>query len=192
MVCPKCSKRFSNPTEIANCVECKAEYHPGCCCIRTATKLKVFVTSVAGWKCEDCHQGSTSIEANMESVAKALKLTFDISIAHRLPAPRNRHFHPAIVVQFARRSVRGEWLAATKTRFHATDLHETFSVNEHLTLHTKDLLWRCMTRVKAGSLAYAWCKDGKVYVCHTKKSRAIRVFCSIEEIDREQSPGHGK
>ncbi|KAG8265260.1 hypothetical protein J6590_098798 [Homalodisca vitripennis] len=50
----------------------------------------------------------------------------------------DRRFRSAIVVQFARRSVRGEWLAATKTRFHATDLHETFSpgpvfVNKHPT-----------------------------------------------------------
>ncbi|KAG8274645.1 hypothetical protein J6590_103578 [Homalodisca vitripennis] len=109
----------------------------------------------------------------------------------------DRRFRSAIVVQFARRSVRGEWLAATKTRFHATDLHETFSpgpvfVNEHLTLHTKELLWRCKTRVKDGSLAYAWCKDGKVFVRHTEKSRAIRVYRSVEEIDREQRPRHGK
>ncbi|XP_046688581.1 uncharacterized protein LOC124374407 [Homalodisca vitripennis] len=141
------------------------------------------------------------VYAVLESVAKALKVTFDerdISIAHRFPAPRNRRFHPVIVVQFARRSVRGEWLAAAKkTRFQMTDLHETFSpgpvfVNEHLTLHTKDLLWRCKTKVKDGSLAYAWCKDGKVFVRHTEKSRAIRVYRSVEEIDREQSPGHGK
>ncbi|KAG8314523.1 hypothetical protein J6590_091152 [Homalodisca vitripennis] len=110
---------------------------------------------------------------------------------------QDRRFHPHIVVQFARRSVRGEWLAATKTRFHSTDLHETFSpgpvfVNEHLTLHTKDLLWRCKTKVKDGSLAYAWYKDGKVYVCHTEKSRAIRVYRSVEEIDRVQRPRHGK
>ncbi|KAG8300951.1 hypothetical protein J6590_064517 [Homalodisca vitripennis] len=105
-----------------------------------------------------------------------------------------------IVLNFnhSRRSVRGEWLAAAKnTRFQTTDLHETFSpgpvfVNEHITLHTKDLLWRCKTKVKDGSLAYAWCKDGKVFVLHTEKSRDIRVYRSVEEMDREQSPGLDK
>ncbi|KAG8276205.1 hypothetical protein J6590_070366 [Homalodisca vitripennis] len=230
-IAKKCSKEFFNPTEMAKCVECKAEYHPGCCRIRIEPKLKGLITSGAGWKCEDCYQDSSSIgsksdiedssllnilksiqrqmkqdkdEKNkfrkeyeelksknatlvrrvneledsvieqeqysrvtnlekrgvkqrekedvyavLKSVAKALKLIFDqrdTSIAHRLPAPKDRRFHPAIVAQFAWRSVRGEWLAASKkTRFQTTDLHETFSsgpvfVNEHLSLHSKDLL----------------------------------------------------
>ncbi|KAG8273475.1 hypothetical protein J6590_019183 [Homalodisca vitripennis] len=110
---------------------------------------------------------------------------------NELRAPRDHRFHPAIVVQFARRSVRGEWLAAHVSRRRTYNAGPVFVI-EHLTLQTKDLLWRCKTRVKDGSLAYAWCKDGKVFVRHTEKSRAIRVYRSVEEIDREQSPGHGK
>ncbi|KAG8304526.1 hypothetical protein J6590_091926 [Homalodisca vitripennis] len=259
MVCTNCSEEFSNPTEIAKCVECKAEYHTGHSRKRTAAKLKALVTSGAGWKCDDCHQNSTSIgsksdtedfsmlnilksiQRQMKQDSEQFKLRFtslnqsmrkeceelkiknaalvrrvneledsvieqeqysrvaNLEIRGNLPALRNRRFHPAIVVQFAwRRSLRGKWLAAAKnTRFQTTDLHESFSpglvfVKEHLTLHTKDLLWRCKTKVKDGSLAYAWCKDGKVFLRHTDKSRVIRVYRSVEEIDREQSPGHGK
>ncbi|KAG8334465.1 hypothetical protein J6590_089743 [Homalodisca vitripennis] len=245
MVCTNCSEEFSNPTEIAKCVECKAEDHTGYCRKRTAAKLKALVTSGAGWKCDDCHQNSTSIgskfdtedfsmlkilksiQRQMKQDSEQFKLSFtslnqsmrkeceELKIKNAALVRRvneledsvieqeqysrvanleirgvpqtekedvNCRFHPAIVVQFARRSVRGEWLAAAKnTRFQTTDLHETFSpglvfVNEHLNLHTKDLLWRCKTKVKDGSLAYAWCKDGKVFVRHTDKSCFIRVY----------------
>ncbi|KAG8295236.1 hypothetical protein J6590_084244 [Homalodisca vitripennis] len=51
------------------------------------------------------------IYAVVESIARVIGVLFNrggISIAHRLPAPRDRRFHPSIVVQFISRSIRGE------------------------------------------------------------------------------------
>ncbi|KAG8290384.1 hypothetical protein J6590_082830, partial [Homalodisca vitripennis] len=38
MVCSKCKEELSNPSEVVRCADCSAEYHPGCCRIRTECK----------------------------------------------------------------------------------------------------------------------------------------------------------
>ncbi|KAG8316848.1 hypothetical protein J6590_040103 [Homalodisca vitripennis] len=51
--------------------------------------------------------GDENLYAILEAISGALGVPFerqDISIAHRIPGPRDRRFHPAIVVQFARRT----------------------------------------------------------------------------------------
>ncbi|KAG8245019.1 hypothetical protein J6590_009094 [Homalodisca vitripennis] len=67
------------------------------------------------------------IYAVVESIAKAIGVVFNrggISIVHRFPAPRDRRFHPSIVVQFVSRSIRVEW-HARKNRIETTDSAST-------------------------------------------------------------------
>ncbi|KAG8311220.1 hypothetical protein J6590_047793 [Homalodisca vitripennis] len=83
----------------------------------------------------------------LASIARAIGLDFlrdGISIAHRLPPPKDRRFSPNIIVQFLSRSMRNKWLfAAKKRRLHSTDLASSLSpaplyTNEHLiTLYKK-------------------------------------------------------
>uniref|UniRef100_A0A1B6K2E9 Zinc finger PHD-type domain-containing protein n=1 Tax=Homalodisca liturata TaxID=320908 RepID=A0A1B6K2E9_9HEMI len=132
------------------------------------------------------------IYAVVESIAKAIGVVFNrggISIAHRLPAPRDRRFHPSIVVQFISRSIRGEWLiAARKNRIETTDLAPSLQrapvfISEHLTAHNKSILGRAKAFVKFGKLAYAWSREGRIMVRKTADSPAERVS-SFEDIER--------
>ncbi|KAG8328998.1 hypothetical protein J6590_097290 [Homalodisca vitripennis] len=90
---------------------------------------------------------------------------------------------------FARRTTRADWLAsAKKKRIQTTELYTSFTpgpvfINENLTQHNKALLQHCKAGVRAKSLAYAWSKDGKVFVRVTQYSRAIRIYRSIQELD---------
>ncbi|KAG8262005.1 hypothetical protein J6590_061737 [Homalodisca vitripennis] len=98
----------------------------------------------------------------VESIAKAIGVVFNkggISIAHRIPAPRDRRFHSSIVVQFVSRSIRVELLTA----------------GEHLTAHNKAILGRAKVFVKFGKLAYAWSREGRVMVRKTADAPAQRV-----------------
>lgn len=89
------------------------------------------------------------IYAVLKKVSRALDLPFNrsgISVAHRLPTPKNNRFPPTINVQFVSWSMRAEWLAAAKLkRLQTTNLLPTFNpapvfVNEHLTRHNKELI----------------------------------------------------
>ncbi|KAG8254010.1 hypothetical protein J6590_017391 [Homalodisca vitripennis] len=100
--------------------------------------------------------GGEDVYVILEAISGALGVPFerqDISIAYRLPGPRDRRFHPSIVV------------------------------HKHLTQHNKALLQHCKAGVRAKSLAYAWSKDGKVFIRVTQDSRAIWIYRSIQELD---------
>ncbi|KAG8309425.1 hypothetical protein J6590_086112 [Homalodisca vitripennis] len=111
-----------------------------------------------------------------------------ISIAHRLPEPRRKSFHPSIVVQFVSRSTKAEWIsAAKKKRIKTTDLAASLPpapvlVLDHLTPQNKHILGRATSLVKDGQLAFAWSRDGKVLVRQTVDSPARRVR-SIDEVE---------
>ncbi|KAG8337068.1 hypothetical protein J6590_032524 [Homalodisca vitripennis] len=119
--------------------------------------------------------GGEDVYAILEAISGALGVPFerqDISIAHRLRGPRDP-----------------DWLAsAKKKRIKTTDLYTSFTpgpvfVNEHLTQHNKALLQHRKAGVRAKSLAYAWSMEGKVLVRVTQDSRAIWIYCSIQELD---------
>lgn len=121
----------------------------------------------------------------LEAVAKVIAVPYsrhDISTAHRLPAPRNRRYHPSIVVQFVSRTTRNMWIAAAKNKKPSTsDLTASFApgpifIGDHLTQHNKNLLSWAKSYVRSGRLAYAWSKDGKLFVRQTTASSAVRVW----------------
>jgi hypothetical protein len=104
----------------------------------------------------------------------------DISIAHRLPAGRQKH--PNIIIRFTSRTAKTTWLLAAKKlkTFTANILHASFPstpvfVNEHLAAHHKAALSRAKHLVREKQLAFAWVKEGKVLVKKTPDGRATRV-----------------
>jgi hypothetical protein len=139
--------------------------------------------------------------AILESVSKALDVQYDrgdVSIAHRLPLRRvsgrdvtgRQRQHPTIVAQFVSRSTRARWLdAARKRRIQAKDVSPVLPegpvfISEHLTQHNKIVLGRAKFLVKQKKLAYAWAREGKVFVRKTIDGRALRVRY-LEDVDRE-------
>jgi archaellum component FlaC len=133
-----------------------------------------------------------SIDAILEATAKAIGVNYDkrrdISAAHRLQKNK-RGGHPAIVVQFISRCTRADWLAAAKRRrLDAKDLHPSLAagpvyVNEHLTQHTRDLLWRAKNLVRDGKITFAWCREGKVFVKISLDSSTLKIR-SVADLDR--------
>jgi hypothetical protein len=127
----------------------------------------------------------------LESVAKAIGITFsrgDISIAHRLPPPKNRKYHPSIVAQFISRSVKSQWVTMAKRKqLKTTDVSPSLSpgsvfVGDHLTSHNKYILGHAKNYVKSKALAFAWSADGKILVRKAVDSMALRVR-SVEDVD---------
>lgn len=132
----------------------------------------------------------------LDRLAQSMDVQFSvgvISTAHRLAPPRDSRFSPSIIVQFVSRDVRQQWLiAAKKKRPQTTDLSASLRpgpvfVGEHLTKHNKDLLKMAKSHVKEGRLAYAWTRDGKVYVRKTPQSPPRRVL-SAQDINKEAGP----
>lgn len=120
----------------------------------------------------------------LKAVAQALGVAFNrdtISVAHRLPTPRGKSFHPSIVVQFTSRTTRATWIdAAKQKRISTTDLAASLPagpvfVVDHLTARNKGILGQAKYQVKQGNLAFAWSRDGKIFVRKTADSPAHRV-----------------
>lgn len=129
----------------------------------------------------------------LQSVAGAIGVTYqrqDISVAHRLPAPRDKRFHPSVVVQLVSRTTRSQWiLAAKQKKTRASDLVTTFPptpvfICDHLTGHNRAVLGHAKSLARQGKLAYAWSKDGKIFIRKTAESPAVRVRTKVEIEER--------
>jgi regulator of replication initiation timing len=123
----------------------------------------------------------------LRSVANALGITFnrhDISIAHRLPAPKDKT--PSIVAQFVSRSTRADWIKAAKQKkIQTTDLSASLRPSpvflvDHLTPQNRRLLGYAKSRVREGHLAYAWSREGNILIRKTQDSPARRVRTTTE------------
>jgi hypothetical protein len=128
----------------------------------------------------------------MKCIAVALGITFaadQISACHRLPAPRDRRYHPAIIAQFVSRATRSTWLAAARQKkISTTDLSASLApgqvfIFEHLTVSNKMVLSHGKALVRSQKLAYAWAKDGRIFARKTSSSPAVRVWTK-GDIDR--------
>lgn len=85
----------------------------------------------------------------------------DISICHRLPAPRNsdRTTSRPMIVRFSNRKLKAKIIAARK------DLKGTnIYVNEHLTKHTSEMFATARRLVKEKRLLGAWTVNGRLVV----------------------------
>lgn len=136
----------------------------------------------------------------MESIARALGINFnrgDISIAHRLPAPRKKSFPPSIVAQFVSRSTRAEWMEAARDNpIQTTDVAASLRPSpvlliDHLTPRNRRLLGYAKTIVKEGRLAYAWSKEGKIKIRKTPDG-PVKTIRDNSEVDEFAGPALGE
>lgn len=129
------------------------------------------------------------VYAVLEGIAKIIQVPWNrnaISIAHRLGLQGKNNQPPSIVVRFISRTTRAEWLQAARAHdIKTTQLNSNLRpgsifINEHLLPFTKLLLSKAKTAVKDKKLAYAWVKEGKLFVRKSENGRAKRVKSLLE------------
>lgn len=108
----------------------------------------------------------------VQNLAQKLELPVpskeEIEAVHRLRAKEGKV--PPIIVKFARRSVRDEWLE--KRLFLRS---ESIFINENLTQRVKKLLWITKPIAKSKGYQYVWTKNGKVLARKAPGQTVIRV-----------------
>lgn len=103
----------------------------------------------------------------------------DISAAHRLPTA-NRKWHPPIVVKLTSLRKRDELIHKSKQLRISTDRigfkdKEPIFIDEHLTSQNAKLVSKALQLKKAGNLAHAWHRDGKIFVRKSINGPAIKI-----------------
>ncbi|KAG8314758.1 hypothetical protein J6590_085298 [Homalodisca vitripennis] len=68
-----CNQSLSSSAEVAKCAECSNQFHPACCRIRTAEKLKQLNARGGVWKCESCSAKSESEDINTLELLKSIQ-----------------------------------------------------------------------------------------------------------------------
>lgn len=109
----------------------------------------------------------------------------DISISHRLPAPRQalQNKEPAIIVKFVRRNTRDKFYAARKQLRGKTtrDLgfsrvaENTIYISESLTKQNRMLFNQCLDTRKKLRYKFIWTKNGKIYMRENEEMQAILI-----------------
>lgn len=135
----------------------------------------------------------------LQYVAQAIGVSYDrndVSIAHRLRLySTKKHAHPPIIVQFISRSVRGEWLAAARSKKGlnakevSPDLPESkVYVNEHLTANNKMLLGRARRLQRENKLHFAGYFNGKVMIKPSATGDSIQVttLYQLDKFDKKE------
>lgn len=126
----------------------------------------------------------------LEKLARFLEIPFqrdEVSEVHRLP--KRQIGHASIIVRFLSRRVRDRWLTAAKGR--PCDVQQVFPdlpsgrfyVNQHLTKYKKGLMDMAKKLANEGVYAFAWVRDGKVYVRKSPSSDVIRIK-TYEDFER--------
>ncbi|KAG8245148.1 Kelch motif [Homalodisca vitripennis] len=68
-----CNQSLSSSAEVAKCAECSNQFHPVCCRIRTAEKLKQLNARGGVWKCESCSAKFESDDSNTLELLKSIQ-----------------------------------------------------------------------------------------------------------------------
>lgn len=115
----------------------------------------------------------------INALAADLKLAHltdsDIEGLHRLPQKRDRI--PAVLVRFASRTTRDQWMAQ-KSNMRAAKSNVYFLDN--LTAQNKKLLWMMKQRCAEMQYEYAWQDNGKLLARKSDGQRAIRIECEAD------------
>lgn len=109
----------------------------------------------------------------------------DISISHRLPAPRQalQNKEPAIIVKFVRRNTRDKFYAARK-QLRGKTTHDlgfsrvaenTIYISESLTKQNRMLFNQCLDTRKKLRYKFIWTKNGKIYMRENEEMQAILI-----------------
>ncbi|KAG8335096.1 hypothetical protein J6590_076897 [Homalodisca vitripennis] len=145
---------------------------------------------------DECAQLRTKCNSLSQEVSTMKEQIQDMQY---LGSPRGRQARPPnIVVRFVSRTVRAEWLQATKSKRNLDAVHissayspSSVYINEHLTSYTKALLNQAKTMVKDRQLAFAWIIEGRVLVKNTadERARRVRSFEDLGVVDRVRRGG---
>lgn len=133
----------------------------------------IEIVGIPKTKNEDC-------ATIVEDVAKAAGIVVkegDIQIAHRVPSKRG-----SIIAQLQLRKTRIEWMKTFKEKRNLTadKVNKIFPntrvyVNEHLTLHNKQLLHEAKKMKKEKLCEFVWVNDNKILVRKNIKSKIFRI-----------------
>lgn len=106
----------------------------------------------------------------------------EIDRSHRIGKPRPNSKRRDIIVQFSTyRSRQKLYLNRTKLK---SSGHEGVYVNEDLTKHRSDLLFRARQMVKARILAGSWSSDGVVLIkAHKDNKMSVHRILTVEDLD---------
>jgi hypothetical protein len=133
------------------------------------------------------------VEDIVIKLAKVLKIELsdrDIEAAHRLPSRKSTN-SPKIIVQFASRKKRNEFVAARSQLAPVKSNHlvggkskERIYLNENLTRYYKELLWRSKVRQKEVGYKFVWFKFNKVFARKSETSNEIIRISSFADIEK--------
>lgn len=124
-------------------------------------------------------------------IADKLKINlqaFHLAAAHRLPADEGAI--PPIIVRFNDLDIKSEMVTkAKKEKLNGSDfgsLECPIYVDEHLNAHTMRLLNEAKRQRDLGIFAFAWCRDGKVYIRDVQGEPRRRII-AMEDLTRTSS-----
>lgn len=132
------------------------------------------------------------MEELLGDVARAVGMELKkerVVAAHRVPS-YNRNRTPPIIVKFASRRDRDEWLDAFKKMrpLTADKINHHFKkdkvfINEHLSPENKQLLGRTKEMARDRGYKYVWTREGKIFVRREDNERCIKVE-GVEDLDK--------
>lgn len=134
------------------------------------------------------------VEEIVLKVAEGIKIELsskDIEAAHRLPARKSSAAPPRIIVQFASRKKRDEFIAARSQAAPITSQllvggksKERIYLNENLTKYYSELLWRAKQKGKAEGYKFIWFKFGKILAKKSETSRGVIRISTFNDIEK--------
>lgn len=125
------------------------------------------------------------IEAIGSNIGTAVKKT-DIEAIHRVSRHNGNMQKRPIILQFARRSLRDEFLQKSKSKRPSTvcifkeSPAQPIYVNEHMTPYFSSLFHGARTKKDANDarfFKYVWFKNGKLFVRKSETAQVRRVVC---------------
>lgn len=112
----------------------------------------------------------------------------DISAAHRVPSFRKDR-DPALIVQFANRRRRDEWISKYRQRksLTASEVNKRFPgqrvyINDHLSPDNKQLLSKLKKKCRDIGYSFAWCRDAKFFARKDPGGPVKKITC-LEDIE---------
>lgn len=130
---------------------------------------------------EDCRE----LVAKMARFVNVDISAKDISIAHRLPATKNKT--PGIIARFTSRTIRNQIYSkriqlSKVTNFRIPGMRNLF-INENLTRTKKDLYYQVRRKKVQQSYKSAWTNNAQIYVQKSDRSQPLKIT-SYDDIQK--------
>lgn len=112
----------------------------------------------------------------------------DIDSAYRGTVPQNSKKIKPIIIKFSNKHKRDSFLSASKLARSKSqnnggiileNIGQNIYINEHLTIHSKILLYKTKEMAKNSSYKYVWVRNGTIFTRKDDKSKILRI--SLED-----------